>query len=143
MSAGTGITHSEYNNTEEFTKLFQIWIEPNTLNVRPKWENINIDNSNEKQIQILASGQNKYDKLKIPRINQDDSLVRIKGNKNSINYDLGYKRHMYFVLSFGKVKINNLIVNEGDGIYIEKTNKFKIEFLDQSEIISVDMLNSY
>ena len=49
---------------------------------------------------------------------------------------------MYFVLSFGKVKINNLIVNEGDGIYIEKTNKFKIEFLDQSEIISVDMPNS-
>ena len=142
MSAGSGITHSEYNNSEEVTKLFQIWIEPNTLNIRPKWENINIDNSNQQQIQILASGQNKYDKLKIPRINQDVSLVRIKGKRNSINYDLGYNRHMYFVLSYGKVKINNLVVNEGDGIHIDKINKFKIEFLEQSEIISVDMLNS-
>ena len=50
---------------------------------------------------------------------------------------------MYFVLSYGKVKINNLVVNEGDGIHIDKINKFKIEFLEQSEIISVDMLNSY
>ena len=35
MSAGTGITHSEYNAEETETHLFQIWIQPNMVNIKP------------------------------------------------------------------------------------------------------------
>ncbi len=37
MSAGTGITHAEYNVEESDTELFQIWVEPAVLGVRPRW----------------------------------------------------------------------------------------------------------
>ena len=37
MSAGTGITHSEYNHEDEETLLFQIWIQPNRNQIKPRW----------------------------------------------------------------------------------------------------------
>ena len=44
MSAGTGITHSEYNNDPAIpVELFQIWIEPNQMNVAPRYEERNFD----------------------------------------------------------------------------------------------------
>lgn len=38
MSAGTGITHSEYNNTKHPLSLFQIWIAPDKLNIQPNYQ---------------------------------------------------------------------------------------------------------
>src|SRR5438132_5558559 len=37
MSAGSGIRHSEYNLEPTKTKIFQIWIEPNTHGGQPTW----------------------------------------------------------------------------------------------------------
>ena len=46
MSAGTGITHSEYNgNSAAELKLFQIWIIPNKRNVAPRYDQFTIDPS--------------------------------------------------------------------------------------------------
>ena len=44
MSAGKGITHSEYNLSDEETLLFQIWIEPNKYDISPNWEKIYLSN---------------------------------------------------------------------------------------------------
>ena len=38
MSAGTGVTHSEYNLEDEETSLYQIWMFPNKKNVKPRWD---------------------------------------------------------------------------------------------------------
>jgi len=38
MSAGTGVYHSEFNLESKDTNIFQIWIEPNRLDVVPRWD---------------------------------------------------------------------------------------------------------
>ena len=38
MSAGTGILHAEFNEEDEDTELFQIWIAPSQEGVTPRWE---------------------------------------------------------------------------------------------------------
>lgn len=44
MSAGTGITHSEYNkNNDRPVKFLQIWVFPNKRNVSPRYDQIRID----------------------------------------------------------------------------------------------------
>ncbi len=57
MSAGTGIQHSEFNpNHNHHTKLFQIWLFPKYHNVTPRYQQITLDKSLEKNdfAQILS-----------------------------------------------------------------------------------------
>jgi redox-sensitive bicupin YhaK (pirin superfamily) len=57
MSAGTGIQHSEFNpNADLRTKLFQIWLFPNKQNVTPRYQQITLDPSLQKNdfAQILS-----------------------------------------------------------------------------------------
>ncbi|REH00344.1 pirin family protein [Flavobacterium aquicola] len=57
MSAGTGIQHSEFNpNTDQRTKLFQIWLFPKVRNVEPRYQQITLDTTEQKNnfAQILS-----------------------------------------------------------------------------------------
>ncbi|WP_339888200.1 pirin family protein [uncultured Flavobacterium sp.] len=61
MSAGTGIQHSEFNpNPDLQTKLFQIWLFPKTRDVTPRYQQITLDKSLEKNnfAQILSPNEN-------------------------------------------------------------------------------------
>lgn len=57
MSAGTGIQHSEFNpNPNQHTKLFQIWLFPKVRNVEPRYQQITLDITEQKNnfAQILS-----------------------------------------------------------------------------------------
>ena len=139
MSAGSGITHSEYNLSSEETLLFQIWIEPNQFDIKPRWKNIDLKDEFDASVEILASGEKKYKNSDILKIYQDASIVRINGSQGSLNYKLDKKRHVYFVLSKGKIFIDETEINERDGIYINGLNEINFDFKKTTEIILVDM----
>ena len=141
MSAGTGITHSEYNYSDENTLLFQIWLVPNIKDIKPRWENIDLKSNLDNNINILASGEDKYKNSGILKIYQDATLKLIKEyTGNFLRYNLENNRHMYCVLSQGKIKINGKIMCDRDGFYILDESEIKIEFLDDSVIIILDMV---
>ena len=139
MSAGSGITHSEYNLSSEETLLFQIWIEPNQFDIKPRWKNIDLKDEFDESVEILASGEKKYKNSDILKIYQDASIVRINGSQGSLNFKLDKKRHVYFVLSKGKIFIDETEINERDGIYINGLNEINFDFKKTTEIILVDM----
>jgi len=57
MSAGTGVTHAEYNLEDEETTLFQIWIETDKQGAQPSWGAMPFPKeSREGHFQLLASG---------------------------------------------------------------------------------------
>ena len=145
MSAGSGINHSEYNHSEEDTSLFQIWIEPNEKNIKPRWENITLSENNVENFTILASGEKRFDKLNTLKINQDVSLIKVNGEDGISNYKINKNRHIYFVISKGNAMINGFKISKGDGVYIFNENKnfnedeIKFKFFEKTEIIMVDM----
>ena len=99
MSAGSGITHSEYNLSNENTLLFQIWIEPNQFDIKPQWENINLNIKSDESIEVLASGEEKHQNSGILKIYQDASIIRINGMEQGLNYRIKENRHIKKVIS--------------------------------------------
>ena len=140
MSAGTGITHSEYNHEDEETLLFQIWLQPNKVNLTPRWEKVNIHSVNKIGICPLASGEKKIESSNELKINQDATLYLVTGNvDHSIEYQLESDRHIYLVVSKGDVIINKHHAGLRDACRIFNENNIKFIFKGDTELIFLDL----
>ena len=140
MSAGTGITHSEYNHEDNETLLFQIWIQPNEKNIQPRWENIAINSYHELWIHLLASGEKESENSNIIKLFQDASLYLANGEqKNDLEFELKNGRKMYLVVAKGSITINKNEVQSRDGVFIKNENKLYFNFKEDSELIFFDL----
>jgi redox-sensitive bicupin YhaK (pirin superfamily) len=140
MSAGTGITHSEYNHEDVETLLFQIWIHPNENNIQPRWENVAINSFHELGIHILASGEKELENSNIIKLFQDATLYLINGEQEKdLDFELKNGRQMYLVVAKGAVMINENRVNSRDGVFINNENKLDFNFQEDSELLFFDL----
>jgi redox-sensitive bicupin YhaK (pirin superfamily) len=140
MSAGTGITHSEYNrNKDRPVKFLQIWVFPNKQNVRPRYDQVtlNPDDRHNKIQQILSPDpddagvwiyQNAWFHLgKFDKGVSADYTIRAKGNG------------VYaFVLS-GDVTINDQQLETRDGLGIWDVEKITIKADSPAEFLLMDI----
>ena len=140
MSAGTGITHSEYNHEDIETLLFQIWIQPNEKNIQPRWENVAINSYHEAGIHPLASGEKELENSNIINLFQDASLYLVNGEqKNDLEFELKNGRKMYLVVAKGSTTINKNEVQSRDGVFFKNENKLYFNFKEDSELIFFDL----
>ena len=106
MSAGTGVTHAEYNLEDEETTLFQIWIETDKPSAQPGWGAMPFPKeSREGQFQLLASGNGDDGVL---HINSDARILgaTLKAGE-TLEYAADPARHLYLVPS-AKVEVNGI-----------------------------------
>jgi quercetin 2,3-dioxygenase len=127
MSAGTGIFHSEYNQSKtEPVKFLQIWVFPNKKNVMPRYDQItlNMDDRHNKLQQILSP-------------HAEDEGVWIHQNawfhlgKFDQNIETNYKikskgNGVYAFLLSGSMVIDGHEINTRDGIGIWDTDQIHI-----------------
>jgi redox-sensitive bicupin YhaK (pirin superfamily) len=138
MSAGTGITHSEYNLESDPTQIFQIWIEPTRTGEKPSWGAKPFPKGDRTgQFVVLASGFTQ-DTEALP-IRTDARIVgaSIKAGE-TIDYPLGRERRGYLVPATGAVEINGVRVNARDGAGISDTELLRVTALEDSEVVLVD-----
>ena len=136
MSAGTGVTHGEYNLEDEATTLFQIWIETDKPSAPPSWGMMPFPkDSRAGAFQLLASGDAGDGVL---TINADAKVLgaTVKAG-DSVAIEAQPDRHLYLVPS-GRVRVNGLEANSRDGIAITGESKVEIEAEDDSELVLVD-----
>ena len=118
MTAGSGISHSEYNDSDSKPLHFlQIWILPNARNLEPRYENKAIGEA--QGMTLVASGQEKTGAL---FINQDVNLHLIRLSANaSQTVTLDPERIAYFHIVKGKATLEAHSLTGGDaGIVIEQ-----------------------
>ncbi|MGJ8680124.1 pirin family protein [Paraglaciecola sp.] len=144
MSAGTGIQHSEYNQTNEPLTLFQIWIEPNINNVTPRWETKPFPTQfNKRGLPLLVSGYEE-DKGQALFIYQD---TRIYGGKISKGYQLtqSLSHQAYVLVSKGQVELinqtQNIEMNQGDGAEVTEQTSLTILAKTDAEVLILDVPN--
>lgn len=118
MSAGSGIVHAEFNRESDVTELFQIWVEPNQMNLPPRWDAMAFPKADASEGWVpLASGQSSVSGgLKIF---QDATLygAHISGGSR-LEYSLKPGRRAYLVLAEGRADVNGIEAHQRDGMAV-------------------------
>jgi len=128
MSAGTGIQHSEFNpNADQRTKLFQIWVFPKVRNVEPRYQQITLDTTEQK---------NNFAQIVSP--NPDDAGVWIHQDAwfHLADFDAGFTKTyelkkegngLYVFVISGTITVDGQELETRDGLGITdfKTLDFK------------------
>jgi redox-sensitive bicupin YhaK (pirin superfamily) len=136
MSAGTGVTHAEFNLEDEDTTLFQIWIETDKPNAQPSWGAMPFPKeSREGQFQLLASGNGDEGVL---HINSDARILgaTLKAGE-TLEYAADPSRHLYLVPS-AKVEVNGTPAEKRDGVAITGEVSLTVKAEEDAELVLVD-----
>jgi redox-sensitive bicupin YhaK (pirin superfamily) len=137
MSAGTGVRHAEYNLEDEETRIFQIWILPETLGARPAWGARPFPKGDRAgRFVPLASGLGDDGALPIQTPARVLGATLKAGTTTSYSFDKG--RVGYMVPALGRVKVNGVEAEARDGIAMRDLETITVEALEDSELVLVD-----
>ena len=139
MSAGTGITHSEFNQEDESCELFQIWIYPDRSGLPPSWGTRPFPRGQRAGAFVtLASGMPDDDDA-LP-IRADARLVAATLSAGDVaEYTIGTNRLVYLVPASGQVEIGKVVAEAGDGVAIRDEARLQVRALQDSEVVLVDV----
>jgi len=138
MSAGSGITHAEYNVENEATTLFQIWINPDQMGGDPSWGQREFPRGDRAgQWEILASGNAKADGALAIRADARVLAATLSAGQ-SATYVADPARHQYLVAPIGKIRVNGVEAQPRDGIAITGEAEITVEALEDAELVMVD-----
>lgn len=140
MSAGTGITHSEYNPSgKEETKLFQVWVFPKLKNIEPRYDQKAFSLSDRKnKFQILVSPERNTDTL---WINQDAwfSLGNFEKGIRA-NYKLHHRNNGVYAMSVeGMISVAGETLLKRDAIAISEAEDINFEAAENSEVLLIEV----
>ncbi|MBU2607306.1 MAG: pirin family protein [Alphaproteobacteria bacterium] len=137
MSAGSGVQHAEWNEEDEATTLFQIWIQPRSAGGSPSWGARKFPKGERSgNWTVLASDDGANDSLVI---NQDAKVLgaTLKAGE-TLTYDMRAGRHGYLVLAAGSARLNGEVLQARDGVAITGAESLELQGIDNAEIVFVD-----
>ena len=139
MSAGTGLKHSEFNDSKiNAVNFLQLWIIPEIENITPYYNQKIFEALERKnKFQVLVSPKDKQVVGSLP-INQQGYISMIDLDKGfETTYDL--KNGAYFFLIEGEVLIENENLKKRDAIGIIEKNKVNIKANKSSKLLVIDV----
>lgn len=138
MTAGTGITHSEFNPSLSTPLHFlQIWIIPERTGLKPGYEQKSIGARPHNVISVVAS-RTGYDQSLT--VHQDANLyIGTLDSGKTIDRTIAQNRKTYLHVARGKVVLNGIALEEGDGAKISGERQLSFSSPDQGEILLFDL----
>ncbi|MBK8551457.1 MAG: pirin family protein [Ignavibacteria bacterium] len=139
MSAGSGLTHSEFNNSKtDEINLLQIWVFPKEKNIKPRYE------------QKLFKPEDRLNKIKTVVspddsdalwINQDAyfSLTGLNKEK-SVTYEIKRKGNgLYVFLIEGQIEIEGELLSRRDALGLEDLDSVEFKAIEKSEVLLIEV----
>lgn len=139
MSAGTGITHSEYSSPTDKTHLLQIWILPEKNGLTPSYE------------QTFFAPEDKKGKLKLVAsrggddgsvtIHQDVNLYSsILAKDEEVTHEIAENRYAWVQIVKGLLELNGENLAQGDGAAVSEETLLNIKSReDETEFLLFDL----
>ena len=139
MSAGTGITHSEFNPSQtDPVHLLQIWIIPDQKNVEPAYGEYTFDLESRKgRLQLIASRDGR-DASAI--IHQDaDLYTTVLAPGKTLAHTLAPGRHAWIQVARGRLELNGVSLEAGDGAAITDESTLTLTGKENAEVLLFDL----
>ncbi len=139
MSAGTGITHSEFNpSATESTHLYQIWLYPESKGITPSYEQKSFaDDLLRNRLQLVAARESEQGSL---LIHQDARiyLSRLDAG-HEVRHSLAAGRHAWLQVLRGEVTVNGAALGTGDAAALSEVAELSITANSPAEIMLFDL----
>ena len=139
MTAGTGVTHSEFNASKKVpVRFLQIWIFPNKNGLKPGYEQKHFDEQQRRgRLRLVGSPDGRDGSI---LIHQDVCLYAglfDKGERDKISQ--APNRKYYVHVAKGSVDVDGNRLNEGDGAFVERQTDLSVEGINRGEVLVFDL----
>ena len=139
MSAGTGVTHSEFNpSATESAHLLQIWILPNQENIQPSYEQVSFSREEKlNQLRLIASPDGRDRSV---TVHQDAYIyASILEDRIEVIHTVHQNRFAWLQVATGNVLVGDRLLNSGDAISSDQAGDLKLISQGNSEILIFDL----
>lgn len=139
LTAGTGITHSEFNHSKtDRAHFLQIWILPSQENLEPGYEQKHYSQAEKRdRLLLIASSDGRDGSV---TVNQDISLyATVLSNGSQVTHAVEPGRHAWVQVARGEALLNGETVKEGDGIAVSQAGDLNLIGKDNAEILVFDL----
>jgi hypothetical protein len=139
MSAGSGVTHSEFNHSNrERVHFLQIWVVPGEQGGKPLYQQRNIPSAEKRgRLRLIASPDGADESLTI-RQNARIFAGLFDGDER-VTYNLAQNRYAYVHVAQGSVKLNGTTLREGDGARIHAESTLELSEGNGAEVLLFDL----
>ncbi len=139
MSAGTGVTHSEFNpSASELVHFLQIWILPERQGLPPSYEQKHFAAGERRgRLRPVASRDGRDGAL---RVHQDVSLyATLLGDGDSVVHELAPGRRAWLQVARGELELNGVRLEAGDGAAVAEERGLRLARAIDAESLLFDL----
>lgn len=139
MSAGSGVTHSEFNASDtESVHLLQIWMFPEEKGLKPAYGQRTFSAEEKSgKLRLVASADGREGSVKIRQNNE--LYATLLGEGQTVRHELKPGRHAYVQVARGSVTLNGKRLDEGDGAAISEEKAVELASAGSAEVLLFDL----
>ena len=140
MSAGTGVLHSEFNQSSDaLVHFLQIWIEPNRRGVKPSYEQKTFALEDKRgRLRLVASPDGAEGSVTIHQDVRVYATVLVEAE--SVSHRLEEGRRAYVHVARGSVVLNGQTLGPGDGAKVTDETELTLTGARDAEVLLFDMM---
>ena len=140
MSAGTGVTHSEYNASEsEPVHFLQMWVLPEKDGLKPSYEQKTFSEEEKRgRLRLIGSRDGRDGSVTIHQ--NVDLYATLLGEGDSVSHELAKGRKGWIQVARGSVVLNDKQLYPGDGVAIEGPTAITLTSSSEAEVLLFDMI---
>lgn len=139
MSAGSGVSHSEFNHSaSEPVHFLQIWLFPDQENITPSYQETHFAPETKRgQLRLIASRDGRDGSL---LIHQDANLyATILDGDDRVHLPLAPRRGAYVQVARGQLQVNGITLETGDALQVSDEAQLTLENANDAEVIVFEL----
>lgn len=139
MSAGRGVSHSEFNHSaDEPVHFLQIWLFPDQENIEPSYQETHFTPDDKRgQLRLIASPDGTDGSL---LIHQDARIfASILDGAQRLQHTLAPGRGAYVQVARGQLQVNGITLEAGDALQVRDEAQVTLENGNDAEVLVFDV----